>query len=313
MDEPPRLGVALPTYAPSAPDGWQQVFDAARAADAAGVDRLVVAEHVVFGENLENYGRPELGGMAAGRQPNGPDGHWLEPLTVLAAVAAVTTRVRLTTTILLAALRRPVTLAKTTATLDVLSGGRLDLGVGVGWQREEYEAAGLDFDRRGELLDESLAVLQTLWRDTPASHRSRTLAFERIHMQPKPLQPNGVPVWVAGTPHRRALERIVRYGSGWIPWGPFLKDPAPGIKIVRQALAAAGRDPDDFRVLGSLAPVRGSDDVVDLDATFARVPELVEAGVTDFRITLPLPHGQEAMTEHLTTVLERFRRAGGRS
>ena len=88
-----------------------------------------------------------------GRQPTGPDGAWLEPLTVLAMVGALTERVRLCPMVLLAALRRPIVLAKTAATIDVLTGGRLDLGVGVGWQQEEYEAAGLDFAARGRLLN----------------------------------------------------------------------------------------------------------------------------------------------------------------
>ena len=124
-----------------------------------------MSDHVVFGERLEEYGRPEIGGQAGGKQPTGPDGHWLEPLTTLSVLAGMTSRIRLGTNILVAALRRPAVLAKSTATLDVLSGGRLDLGVGVGWQREEYEAAGLDFDRRGRLLDHTLEVLQTLWRE----------------------------------------------------------------------------------------------------------------------------------------------------
>ena len=139
------LSIALPTYSAEDPHGWGQVVDRARAAEAAGFDRILVSDHVVFGEDLEAYARPETGGIEGGRQPTGPDGHWLEPLTVLTYVAALTSRVRLGTNILLAALRRPVVLAKTLATLDVLSGGRVDLGVGIGWQREEYEAAGLDF------------------------------------------------------------------------------------------------------------------------------------------------------------------------
>ena len=97
---------------------------------------------------------------------------------MLTAVAAVTARVRLGTYILLAALRRPVVLAKQAATLDVLSHGRLDLGVGIGWQREEYEAAGLDFAARGRLLDHSLDVCRTLWREQRASFDSPELRFD---------------------------------------------------------------------------------------------------------------------------------------
>ena len=131
----------------------------------------------------------------------------------------MTTRIRLGTNILLAALRRPVVLAKTPSTLDVLSGGRLDLGVGVGWQREEYEAAGLDFDGRGTLLDHTLEVCQTLWREQRAAYSSR-----RAHVRRHP------PDAQAGAAGRRAdlgqrhgqpggVRRLARFGTGWIPWG----------------------------------------------------------------------------------------------
>src|SRR5436309_14125321 len=103
----PGLSIMLTTFAASEPGGWQRMLDRARAADEAGVDRLFVSDHVAFGEHLEAYARPELGGWEGGRQPTGPDGHWLEPLTVLSVVAGVTSRVRLATGILLAALRRP--------------------------------------------------------------------------------------------------------------------------------------------------------------------------------------------------------------
>jgi probable F420-dependent oxidoreductase len=313
MSELPRLAVWLPTWATQKSGDWRHVVDAARAADASGVDRVVVSDHVVFGNNLDDFARPELGGLGGGRVPTGPDGYWLEPLTVLAAVSAVTRRVRLTTTVLLAALRRPVVLAKVTATLDVLSGGRLDLGVGVGWQREEYEAAGLDFSSRGMLLDQTLEVLQIMWRDNPASIESGGLDVHGIHMLPKPVQPGGVPVWVSGTPNKRVLNRIVRFGSGWIPWGPFLDHPERGIATVRQALSAGGRNPDRLAVLCTLATVWDSAGAVDIDATFARVGALADAGVTDFRVNLPLPDGIETATDYLATVVDRFRKSTGRT
>ena len=194
----PQLSAALATYAAEPPDDWSGMLETARRYDRCGIDRLVVSDHVVFGERLEEYGRPEVGGQRGGRQPTGPDGHWLEPLTTLSVIAGATERVRLATGILIAALRRPVVLAKAAATLDVLSGGRLDLGVGVGWQREEYEAAGLDFDRRGDLLDHTLEVCTTLWTRPVAEHHSPELSFERIHMMPKPPGPGGVPIWVSG-------------------------------------------------------------------------------------------------------------------
>src|SRR5260370_15946183 len=123
---PRQLSIMLRTYAAEGHGTWQPVLDTARAADAAGVDRVLVSDHVVFGEHLDAYGRPETGGVTGGRQPTGPDGHWLEPLTTLSVLAGGTSRVRLGTNILIAAPRRPAVLAKAAATLDVLPGRRLD-------------------------------------------------------------------------------------------------------------------------------------------------------------------------------------------
>ena len=131
----PQLSLTLVTFSAADPGGWEHLVERARLADQAGIDRLAVSDHVAFGPDLDAYADPSQGGIAGGRQPTGPDGHWLEPLTVIAHLTAVTERVRFTTNILLAALRRPVVLAKTTSTIDALSHGRLDLGVGVGWQR----------------------------------------------------------------------------------------------------------------------------------------------------------------------------------
>src|SRR5207249_10197945 len=113
-------------------------------------------------------------------------GAWSGRLPALGGIAGSTARIRLSTGSLLAALRRPVVLAKAAATLDVLSGGRLDLGVGVGWQREEYDAAGLDFAQRGRLLDHTLAVCRTLWREARASYADDHLEFDAIQQMPKP-------------------------------------------------------------------------------------------------------------------------------
>src|ERR1700722_727424 len=188
----PQLSLHLINLAPEThTGGWEHLLALARACDVAGIDRVNVSDHVVFGEALEEYAKPEVGGRQGGKQPTGPDGHWLEPLTTLAVIAGQTSHVRLGTQILLAALRRPVILAKSAATLDVLSGGRLDLGVGVGWQRAEYDAAGLPFEKRGRLLDHSLEVCQTLWHEQRASYTSPELSVDGIHQMPKPLRPDG--------------------------------------------------------------------------------------------------------------------------
>jgi probable F420-dependent oxidoreductase len=296
----------LRTYAAEDPGTWQPVLDVARAADAAGVDRVVISDHVVFGEHLEAYGRPETGGVEGGKQPTGPDGHWLEPLTTLSVLCGMTSRVRLGTNILIAALRRPVVLAKAAATLDVLSGGRLDLGVGIGWQREEYEAAGLDFGARGQQLDLTLEVCQTLWRAPRAGVDLPGLAFDGIHMMPKPRQPGGVPIWVSGRLNERVARRLARFGSGWIPWGEDADDLAASIPRMREAVARAGSDGEALQVAGTLPTVRREDRSTDLDATMERVLPLVEAGVTDFRAHVPVPSGYEAAVDSLRGIADAF-------
>jgi probable F420-dependent oxidoreductase len=299
------LSLPLPSFAAEPPDDWSHLFGVARAADEAGIDRLVVSDHVVFGENMEAYGRPEVGGMAGGRQPTGPDGQWLEPLTTLAMVGAQTSRVRLSTGILLAALRRPAVLAKTLATLDVLTGGRVDLGVGVGWQREEYEAAGLDFAGRGRLLDLSLEVCQTLWTETAASLHNEIIDADGIHAMPKPLQAGGVPIWVSGTVNPRVLQRIVRFGSGWIPWGADMRDPAGSIAVVHRALADAGRDPTELAVTTWL-PLKKTDGDIDVDTTMDATVPLVEAGITDFRLGVAVPSDHQAALDQLGAMVDAF-------
>jgi probable F420-dependent oxidoreductase len=302
----PELSIMLRTYAAEDPGTWQPVLDTTRAADAAGVDRVLVSDHVVFGENLEAYGRPESGGVEGGKQPTGADGHWLEPLTTLSVLCGMTSRVRLGTNILIAALRRPVVLAKAAATLDVLSGGRLDLGVGIGWQREEYEAAGLDFGSRGRQLDLTLEVCQTLWREPRAKIDLDGLAFEAIHMMPKPVQPGGVPLWVSGRVNERVARRLARFGSGWIPWGEDAADLPTSVPRMRDAVAAADGDADAIQVAGTLPTVRREDRSIDLDATMERVHPLVDAGVTDFRAYVPVPSVYDAAVDYLRGIADVF-------
>ena len=306
----PRLSIHLVNFAAEPPGDWQRLFDLAVAADRAGIGRLVVSDHVVYGERLDRYGDPALGGLTGGRQPTGPDGAWLEPLTVLAMVGALTEQVRLCPMILLAALRRPIVLAKTAATIDVLTGGRLDLGVGVGWQEEEYQAAGLDFAARGRLLDHTLEVCHALWTQERASVSAGELSFEGIHQMPKPTA-GTVPVWVSGTVNRRSMARLARFGSGWIPWGPDAADIASGIAKMREAVAATGRDPSGIEVAANVKLVRDDRGEPQITPTMAAVPELIAAGATDLRVHLQSPRGVDQAAEYLAPWVEAFEAAAG--
>lgn len=301
----PELSLYLTTFTDGPEHDWPATVALARAMDAAGADRLVVSDHVVFGENFDAYADPSVGGTRGGRQPTGPDGAWLEPLTALTAIAASTTRIRLGTSILLAALRRPAVLAKVLATLDVISAGRVDIGVGVGWQREEYEACGLPFEGRGRLLDHTLEVCQALWTQQRAAYSSSELEFNAIHQMPKPVQQGGVPLWISGTVNRAVARRIARFGTGWIPWGPAIVDLPGSIAAMREAIRDAGGDPTDLQVQGTVRIVKGDDGASDYEASMAVVPDLVAAGVTDFRIAAPLP--KVGVDESLTRLVDAFR------
>jgi probable F420-dependent oxidoreductase len=314
MNPPVHLSTDLRTFAPEPATDWSDVIDFAQRADRAGFDRLAVSDHVAFGEDLEAYGDPATGGTPGGTQPTGPDGAWLEPVTTIAYLAAATSRVRLTTNILLAALRRPVVLAKMAATVDVLSHGRLDLGVGVGWQRAEYEAAGLSFEARGKLLDHTLAVCQTLWTSGAASYRSPDLSFDAIHQMPKPVQPGGVPIWVSGTVNNRSMDRLARFGSGWIPWGEDAAELERGVGRMRRALTERGRDPSEVGIVGSLRAEWDEADGtrrLDVGRTMAAVPRLRELGITDFRIAASALRWRKSTQEGLEEVVALFLSAAG--
>jgi probable F420-dependent oxidoreductase len=278
-----------------------------RAADEAGLDRVILSEHVVLGEHLDLYASPELGGIRGGTQPTGPDGSWLDPLATIAYLSAVTSRVRFATGVLLAALRSPVILAKTAATIDVLSGGRLELGVGVGWQREEYDATGRDFARRGRRLDRNLAVCQALWTSQRVDYADEEIRLEGIHQMPKPAQAGGVPVWVSGTVNPGAMNRLARFGMGWIPWGDDAGDIAAGIARMRAAMTQRDRDPESVKVTTSFQPALRADGTVDPDGTRARAAELQAAGVTDLQLHFPRTVDPASLADQLRAIVSAVR------
>lgn len=273
-----ELTLGLPTFGELPGRDWRGLLELARIAEAAGVHRVVVTDHVVNGSNVAGY--------PWGRFPTDPDGDWLEPLAVLTAVAAVTDRVRLATGILIAPLRPAPLLAKTVATLDVLSGGRVDLGVGTGWQPEELVALGVDPAERGQRLTDTIGACRTLWSDLPASFESPTVSFTDVYCAPQPVQAR-LPVWFSGTLTERNVRRIVGLGDGWIPiMGSTVDDIAAGVRRLRAELEAAGRSPELLTVQGALSVVRDGSGRADLAATAADVPALRGAGVTHVSVHL---------------------------
>jgi probable F420-dependent oxidoreductase len=179
--------------------------------------------------------------------PAFPESGMLEPFTTLSFLAACTETVRLGTAICLLAQRNPVYAAKEVATLDWLSKGRVDLGVGVGWQREEYEAIGVPWDRRGKRTEECVEVLRTLWCDPVSSYEGDFYSLPECTMYPKPVQDPHPPVHFGGE-SEAAIRRAARIGQGWHTFGRLPADVPAVIERLDQELGTAGRSREGFQV-----------------------------------------------------------------
>ena len=250
---------------------FASVVDVARRADELGIDQVSITDHVVMGEHLENY-------------PYGPfrdplTSPWYEPITVLGAIAGATKNIRLSMGILIAPLRPAVLLAKQLATLDVMSRGRVDVGLGLGWQKEEYEAAGVPWEGRYARMEEQVRVCQKLWTEAPADFHGQTVSFEKIHAYPRPVQAP-LPIWFGLAPTEKNFARIAEFGHGWIPMENEADKLAPHVDKLRAAFTAAGRDPAKIEVRVVAPYVFRADYSCDLDATLAKIPALVDAGAT---------------------------------
>ena len=185
------------------------------------------------------------------------DRPYYDALTVLTWVAARTERVRLGTTVLVLPYLNPLVLAKTIATLDVMSGGRVSLGVGVGMLREENEALGSDFTTRGAYADESIEVLRDLWTSEDPSYSGRFFDYGGFKFSPKPVQSPGVPILIGGM-SRAAMRRTARLGDGWHPNGGAVSDLGDRFDAVKTMCAEFDRDPNEVSLV-----VRGELDVLD--------------------------------------------------
>jgi probable F420-dependent oxidoreductase len=305
-----ELAVAIRNFAARPPADWRHILDQARAADDAGVDRIFVVDHLVFGRDLSAYADPASGGVAGGVQPTGPDGEWLEPLAVLSAMAAVTSRVRLATNVLVAPLRPAVLVAKTVSTVDVLSRGRLELGVGVGWQQAEYRAVGVPFAERGRVLDETLKVCRALWTEREVTYTGHGFELDAVHMMPKPVRPQGPPIWVGGRAIPPVARRLARYGAGWIPWGVTPASLPGAVDRMRALVEGLGRDFSTVRISYAL-PTIVEDGTLDVPRMLADVPQALALGVTDFRTLARIPADYAAARDLLEDLLGRFREATG--
>ncbi|MBJ19683.1 MAG: LLM class F420-dependent oxidoreductase [bacterium] len=211
-------------------------------AEAAGFASLWASEHVVFFEDFD----PSYPYAEGGRPPMATDTAMMEPLNLLSFIAAKTERLRLGTGVFLLPQRNPVYTAKETSTLDVLSGGRLDFGIGVGWLREEFEAVNVPFEERGARCDEYIEVLKRLWTQDVAEYSGRFYALAPCIQEPHPVQKPHPPILIGGT-SAPAIRRAARLGDGWVAINLSPEEAAQKLTSLRAQRQEAGLSMDRFR------------------------------------------------------------------
>ncbi len=225
------IGCHLPNQGPLANGEALTTF--AREADRRNVASLWVSDHVIFP-------RTATGSYPGGRFPHPPDKPYLEPVVTLAAAAVCTTRARLGASVFILGHRHPVVMAKMLTSIDALSNGRLIVGVGVGWWKEELEILGAPFTRRGRQADEILKVFTTLWSDDNPSFEGEFFSFRDLGFAPKPVQKPRPPIWVGGD-SPGAFRRVVTLGDGWHATSKTPAEFREALTRLRAAADTAGR------------------------------------------------------------------------
>lgn len=223
----------------------EQLVGVAQAAEEAGFHGLLLADHLFFPAKLgSKYPYSEDGApMFDGRTP------FPDPWTTIAAMAAVTKRLHFATFVFILPLREPIQLAKTLGTLSLLAGGRVALGAGAGWIREEFDALGIDFHTRGKRMDEMVEAMRKLWSGEVVEHHGRFFDFAPLQMSPAP--PRDVPIWFGGLSDV-AMRRATALGDGWLGVGNTPEEAAQILAKLR-ALRAAG--PRASRPFDTIVPL----------------------------------------------------------
>ena len=242
MGERVSLGV-MPVFKKGCADNPVYVRALVEMLEAEGVESIWAVEHVVVAKDYE----PRYSYSPTGRMGGSPDVQMPDPLEYLSFVAACTERLVLGTAVVVATLHQPAVLAKRVATLDALSGGRVRLGVGSGWQVEEYAACGVPYEKRGARLDEVIVAMRELWQPGYRSHSGERYAFRDVDPTILPVQAGGPPIIIGGSSDA-AARRTGRLGDGFFPYviGPELL--ATRIETIRSTARDHGRDPDAIEI-----------------------------------------------------------------
>lgn len=265
------------------------MVDLAVTAEAVGFESIWTVEHVIWPESYSSaYPYSPTGKMPGDSSAPLPD-----PLIWLSFAAAHTSTIRLATGILILPERNPVVLAKSVASLDVLSGGRLDLGIGVGWLEEEFDALGIPFEDRGPRTDDYVAAMRALWASDNATYDGEFAGFQNVTSNPKPVT-GEVPIVVGGH-SKAAARRAGRLGNGFFPGKGSMSQIGELIDVLRQTAADAGRDPEAIETTAGHPGLFGHDPV-------GAAEELASIGVSRsiipaFMLIKDLKGQAEAMAE----------------
>ena len=238
-----KIGAFVPLVTPNANPTFLRALGPAL--EEHGFESVWVPEHVVLFDDYES----EYPYALDGKFPSGGDTGLLEPFSALTYLAAVTDTLRLGTGICLVTQRNPVYTAKQVADHDVMSGGRVDFGIGVGWLREEFEALNMPFERRGRRADDHLGVMKALWTEDVSTYEGELYTLPKARLYPKPLQAPHPPIHVGGESDA-AMARAARLGQGWYGFNRTPDQVPEGLERLDRALAAEGRSrsDDDFAV-----------------------------------------------------------------
>jgi probable F420-dependent oxidoreductase len=280
-----------------APDQQYRLLDIARAADQAGVDFIDTTEHILMGLNALHSGQ--------GWDPHHLEQPQPEALTTLAAMAGATQRIKLLSAVVIAPLWPAGLLAKSAATLHALSRGRFVMGVTASWHKDEYDALGVPFHLRGQILDDNIGACRALWAGAPASFHSPTVNFEGMFCSPRPAPSERIKVWFGGKFTPRQIRRVVTLGDGWMPYGGLhmtLAEKAEAVARLREAFTQAGRDPASLDICDGLASVDNS-----IARTLDQIPAHAEAGINIIRVHLRrLAPSPDEVLPVLEEVVRRF-------
>jgi probable F420-dependent oxidoreductase len=227
---------------------FQHMANVARRAEELGFESVWIPEHLVLPARITSRYPYSDDGVP----PFTPDAPHLDPLILLTQIAAVTSKIRLGTNIYLLPLRHPIVAARLAMSLDVVSNGRLTLGVGVGWLAEEFDAVGVDFQTRGARTRECVRALKSLWTEAEPEFHGKFFSFGPLKFEPKPVQKPHPPIAFGGETEA-ALKRAAALGDGWYGVGHTPESVVPQVQKLRTLLAEAGRGDAPFEITVSHA------------------------------------------------------------